>query len=185
MIGPTVAYTHWHVFTWIWETNLSWSQQMVLTGRERWTGISLSHWSVVSAGNRQPIKRLLISAELFSVLTKAGRLVGLAGCCAVLVLAYNATFLLAVDRIAAYRSHSAISTSIIICSRGSVGRASAPQSWGRGFESHLGQHFPTCLCPLRHTRSARDFPASASAEKATPKPHSLSLNKQADRLVSW
>ena len=63
-------------------------------------------------------------------------------------------------------------------SRRSVGRVSAPKSWGRGFESHLGQAFCTCLCPLRHMRSAQNYPTSASAERATPIPHSLSFNDQ-------
>ena len=57
---------------------------------------------------------------------KAGRLVGFAGCYAAIVLADNATFLLAVNRIAAFRSHSAITPNVIISSRGSVGRAAAP-----------------------------------------------------------
>ena len=57
---------------------------------------------------------------------KAGRLVGFADCYAVIVLADNATFLLAVNRIAAFRSHSAIIAIVIISCRGSVGRASAP-----------------------------------------------------------
>ena len=60
--------------------------------------------------------------------SKAGRLVGLAGSYAVIVLADNATILLAVNRIAAFRSHSAIITNIFICCRGIVGRGSAPQS---------------------------------------------------------
>ena len=38
-----------------------------------------------------------------TVITKAGRLVGLADCYAAIVLADNATFLLAVNRIAAFR----------------------------------------------------------------------------------
>ena len=57
---------------------------------------------------------------------KAGRLVGFADCYAVIVLADNATFLLAVNRIAASRSDSAIITHKTTRSRGSVGRASAP-----------------------------------------------------------
>mgnify|MGYP001795434040 CR=1 FL=1 len=91
---------------------------------------------------------------------KAGRLVSLADCYAVIVLADNATFLLAVNRIAASRWHSAIITSALL-------------SWGCGFESHLGQDFSTCLCPLRHTRSVRNYPILASAERATPIPHNL------------
>ena len=43
-------------------------------------------------------------------IAKAGQLVGLADCYAVIVLADNATFLLAVNRIAAFRSDSAIIT---------------------------------------------------------------------------
>ena len=92
------------------------------------------------------------------VFTKAGRLAGLADCYAAIVLVDNATFLLAVNRIASFWWHSAIIANMIISSRGSVGRASAP--W---------------LCPLRHTRSVRNYPTSASAERATPKPHSLSF----------
>ena len=57
--------------------------------------------------------------------TKAGRLVGFADCYAVLVLADNATFLLAENRIASYRSHMC---NVIISCCGSIGRASAPES---------------------------------------------------------
>ena len=57
---------------------------------------------------------------------KAGRLVVLADCYAATVLADNATFLLAVNRIAAFWSHFAIILYIIMSSCGSVGRASAP-----------------------------------------------------------
>ena len=60
--------------------------------------------------------------------TKAGRLVGLADSYAVIVLADSATFLLAVNRIAALRSDSAVITGIIISCRGSDGRASAEQT---------------------------------------------------------
>ena len=42
------------------------------------------------------------------VVAKAGRFVGLADCYAVIALADNATFLLVVNRIAAFRSHFAI-----------------------------------------------------------------------------
>ena len=76
---------------------------------------------------------------------KAGRLVGLAGCYAVIALADNATFLLAVNRIAAFRQHSAIMHPFTMTSRGAVGRVSAPKSCGRGFESHLGRVF-LCVC---------------------------------------
>ena len=62
------------------------------------------------------------------VITKAGRLVGLADCYAAIVLDDNATFLLAANRIAAFRLHSAITANVIISSRGSVGSASAPKS---------------------------------------------------------
>ena len=61
-------------------------------------------------------------------INKAGRLVGIAGSYADLVIADNATILLAVNRIAAYRPDSAIVAHTIIWSRGSVGRATAPQS---------------------------------------------------------
>ena len=59
------------------------------------------------------------------VCAKARRLVGLAYCYAVIVLADNATFLLAVSRIAAFRLHSAIISCVTTRSSGSVGRASA------------------------------------------------------------
>ena len=45
---------------------------------------------------------------LLLVKPKAGRLVGLADCYAVIVLADNATVLLAENRITAFRSYSAI-----------------------------------------------------------------------------
>ena len=83
---------------------------------------------------------------LLCLICKAGRLVGLADCYSVIVLADNATFLLAVNRIAAFRLHSAIITNVISSSRGSAGRSSAHQSPDRGFESHLGHDFSTCLC---------------------------------------
>ena len=67
-----IVASHWHVFTWIWETHLAWYQQVVITGRMRWTGRSLSNWSIVSADYLQPIRRLIISTELFSVLTQSG-----------------------------------------------------------------------------------------------------------------
>ena len=60
------------------------------------------------------------------LLCKAGRLVGLADCYAAIALADNATFLLAVNRIAAFRWHPAIIAYVIISSCGSVGSASAP-----------------------------------------------------------
>ena len=60
------------------------------------------------------------------VIPKAGRLVGFADCYAVIVLADNATFLLAVNRIAAFWSHSAIISYVITRCRGSDGRASTP-----------------------------------------------------------
>ena len=104
---------------------------------------------------------------------KAGRLVGFADCYAVIVLADNATFLFALNRMAAFPSDFAIIAHNTTRGRGSVGRASAAYSWGCGFESQLGQDFSTYLCPLRHTRSVRDCPTLASAERATPKPHSL------------
>ena len=95
---------------------------------------------------------------------KAGRLVGFADCYAVIVLADNAKFLLAVNRIAAFWSYSEVIDINVISSCGAVGRASALQPRGCGFESHLGQDFSTCLCPLHHTRSVRNYPTSASAE---------------------
>ena len=66
------CYAHWHVFTWISETHLAWYQQAVITGREMGAGRSLSHWIIESAVYLQPIKRLIISTELFSVLTQSG-----------------------------------------------------------------------------------------------------------------
>ena len=96
---------------------------------------------------------------------------------AVIVLADSATFLLAVNRIAAFRSYSAVIQYLIIGCRGAVGRWSAYQTWNRGFQSHQGQDFSTCLCPFRHTRSERNYPTSVSAERATPKPHSLKRHR--------
>ena len=49
--------------------------------------------------------------------------VRLGGCYEAIVLADNATFVLAVNRIAAFRVHSAIIPNVITRSRGSVGRA--------------------------------------------------------------
>ena len=57
---------------------------------------------------------------------KAGWLVGLADRYAAIVLADSATFLLAVNRIAAFHSHSAITPNEINSSHGSVGRTSVP-----------------------------------------------------------
>ena len=79
---------------------------------------------------------------------KAGWLVGLAGCCAARVLADNATFQLAVNRITAHRRHSAIITNNISSSRGLAGRASALNhevvgsslTWDKIF-SHACAHF--------------------------------------------
>ena len=120
--------------------------------------------------------RFLVFPKPHSNIIKAGRLVGLADSYAVIVLADSATISLAVNRIAAFRSHCAVIAYKIIGCRGSVGRASDQQLWGHGFESHLGQDFSTCLCPLQHTRSERNYPTLVSAERATPKPHSLKYN---------
>ena len=76
---------------------------------------------------------------------------------------------------AAFWWHYALIPNVIFSRRGSVGRASSPESCGCGFKSHLWQDF--CLCPLWHTRSVRNYPTSASAERATPKPHSLIINE--------
>ena len=75
-------------------------------------------------------------------MSKAGRLVGLADSCAVIVLADSATFLLAVNCMAAFRSHSAVMLCIVISCCGSVGWASAHQLGGRGFEHNMWQDFP-------------------------------------------
>ena len=104
--------------------------------------------------------------------TKSARLVRIADCYAYIDLGDSTTFFVAVHYIAASRWHSAITYNIIHSSRGSAGRASAPQSWGHEFEVHLGHQFFTCLCPLRHTRSVRNYPISASVGRASPKPHS-------------
>ena len=56
---------------------------------------------------------------------KAGRFVGLADCYAALVLADNATFLLVVNSIIAFRQNSANQPYEITCHRGSTARASA------------------------------------------------------------
>ena len=69
-----------------------------------------------------------LSLSMYRVTSKAGWLVGLADCYAVIVLADNATFLLAVNRIAAFRSDSAIIAIRTINCRGSDGRASALNS---------------------------------------------------------
>ena len=47
-------------------------QQAVIAGREMGAGRSLSHWIIKTAVNHQPIKMLIISTELFSVLTENG-----------------------------------------------------------------------------------------------------------------
>ena len=57
-------------FTWIWETCLAWYQQAVITGIEIGAGRNLSHWIINSADYLQPIKMLILSFELFSVLTQ-------------------------------------------------------------------------------------------------------------------
>ena len=67
-----VTLSHWHVFTWIWETHLALYQQAVINGREIWAGRNLSHWIIESAVYLQPIKRLIISTKFFPVLTKSG-----------------------------------------------------------------------------------------------------------------
>ena len=63
---------HWHVFTWIWETCHAWYQQVVITGREMKASRSLSHWIIESADYVLLIKLLILSTELFSVLTQSG-----------------------------------------------------------------------------------------------------------------
>ena len=70
----------------------------------------------------------MLAVVSFYDMAKAGRLVGFADCYAVIALAGNATFLLAENRIAAHRSHSAVMCNVTISCRGSIGRASAPQS---------------------------------------------------------
>ena len=57
-------------------------------------------------------------------ITKAGPFVGLADCCAALVVADNATFLLAVNRMAAFRQNSANQLYRITYHRGATGRVS-------------------------------------------------------------
>ena len=99
-----------------------------------------------------------------SVKAKAGRLVGLADCYAVIVLADNATLLLA-DR---------PNNRGIISHCGSTNRTSASEFWGFGFRSYLENNFPTCLYLLQHVQSARNYPISISVERATPIPHSHS-----------
>ena len=44
-------------------------QQAVITGREMRAGRNLSHWIIKAADYRQPIKMLILSFKLFSVLT--------------------------------------------------------------------------------------------------------------------
>ena len=86
---------------------------------------------------------------------KAGRFVGKAGCYAVLVLADNATFSLAVNCMAAYRTQPAN-------------------------RSHY-----TYLCPLWHMRSERNYPISVSVERATPIPHSLTTCMSTEPPWCW
>ena len=89
--------------------------------RVLWNDLKTIHW--VSANLIKLFFHTFLKLQVEK--SKAGRLVGLAECYAVMVLADNAKFLLAVNRIAAFRSHSAITyiTNEDICSRGSVGRA--------------------------------------------------------------
>ena len=52
--------------------------------------------------------------------------------------------------------------------------SNSPSNKGSSVRVPPGSRIFHILCPLRHTRSARNCPTSASAERATPKPHSLS-----------
>ena len=72
VIPCIINWLHWHVLTWIWETHLTWYQQADVTGRGMGAGRSLSHWIIESADYLQPIKMLILSTELFSVLTQSG-----------------------------------------------------------------------------------------------------------------
>ena len=86
----------------------------------------------------------------YLLFTKAGRL---ANCYAAIVLADNATFLLTVNRMAAFRSHQLVehqplTFEVVVSSF----------TWDK--------IFPHCLCPLWHMRLVRNYPASASAERA-------------------
>ena len=109
---------------------------------------------------------------------KAGQFVGKADCCAVAAIADNATFLLAANRMAVFRSQSQNQQHCPldnICCCSSTGRPSASEASSCGFESHLGQYFFTCLYPPRHMRSVQSYPISVSTERETPIPHSLTL----------
>ena len=66
---PQRCRSHWHVFTWIWETNFAWYQQAVITGREMGAVRNQSHWIIESADYLQSIKMLTLSTESFSVLS--------------------------------------------------------------------------------------------------------------------
>ena len=47
------------------------------------------------------------------------------------------------------------------------------------WQNQLGEYFFTCLCPLRHMRSVRNYTISVSVERATPIPHSLKITRHA------
>ena len=85
-------------------------------------------------------------------MTKAGRFVGLADCYGALPLTDNATILLAVNRMAAFRQNSANLPLGITSHRGSTGRTSATQSCGRGHVPPGARFFhmflPTSECEV-------------------------------------
>ena len=61
-----------HAFTWISVTYFAQYQQAVITGKEMEAGRSLIHWIIESAVHLEPIKMLILSTKLFSVLTQSG-----------------------------------------------------------------------------------------------------------------
>ena len=83
---------------------------------------------------------------------KAGRLVGKADCCAVASIADNATFLLAANRMAAFRSQSQIRQHCPfdnICCCGSTGRPSATEAWSCGITWDIS--LPKTFIPVATT----------------------------------
>ena len=109
-----------------------------------------------------------LKALTVDLYTKAGWFVGKAGWYAVVALADNATFSLAVNRMVAFESNSAYRPCYAYSHRGSNGWGSASVSRGCGFKSHLGQDVFTYFCPLRHMRSEWNYPNSVSVGRATP-----------------
>ena len=108
--------------------------------------------------------------------TKAGRFVGLADCYAAIVLADNATFSLAVNRMVTFLPQSSNRwhyVKLISCCRGSSGTASAHWAWGREFEPHLRQCFfhifaPTSIYLVGAELSSLGFGWEGNSDTAQP-----------------